>query len=109
MTFNQNEFDRDFEKFKHQVDESVMELTKTVEEEHKLEQEVTDIKKRRVEDDRKEREDLAKISHLRQKVREIETIKVRSHTQLQQMEEKARHEINEHVHDKDKMIKPLHH
>lgn len=84
------------------IRENTLEFTKAVEEAHKIEAEIPVLKA-------KLREDENRLAHLKPEIQKLERDKMEIHRELQQVEEENRHQINEHLTDRNKMIKPLGH
>lgn len=109
MSFNQNEFNRNFEKLRHEVQENLQELTREVEQEHKLEDEVKAKKAEIMADQRIITKDESEISRLKPHIRQLENEKRKVIQEVQMMESKSRTELNKNISNPSKMIKPLGH
>jgi uncharacterized small protein (DUF1192 family) len=99
---SQHEFDRDLQKFQQEVNENTHELMEKVEEKRKLQDEIA-------EDTHKVQEDKNRIAHLDPEIRKLEAEKLKIHQQLQHMEQVNRENLNSHLRDQTKQIRPLGH
>jgi len=90
---------KSFEEFRREIQETTTELTNDIKEEHRLEAEVSTLKQTLKEDERK-------IIHLKEEIRELEKEKLAEGRELAQLEQENRTQINEHLSDKSKMIRP---
>ena len=99
---SQHEFDRDFQKFKEEVNENTKELLEKVQEERAIELELGEL-------DKKEASDKIKLAHLKPEIRKLEEEKRKIHANLQHMEQENRQSLNEHSSGRNSLIRPLNH
>jgi chromosome segregation ATPase len=99
---SQHEFDRDLQKFQQEVNENTHELMEKVQEKRQLQDEIG-------KDTHQIQEDKNRIAHLDPEIRKLESEKIKIQRELQEIEQHNRQNINDHVSDKSKMIRPLNH
>lgn len=95
-------FKKTIGEFEQDMRENTLELTKDVDRAREIEAEIPALKE-------KLRHDESELNRLRPKIREEEHEKMEFHRQVQLLEQENRKDINEHLHDKSKMIKPIDH
>ena len=96
-----HQFDLEFKRFEQEMDKNTKELEEKVRESRKLTDEISTWQKSIEENKRK-------ISQLKPLIERLERDKLAHHRQLQQLEERNRARVNEHLVDKSKMIRPFH-
>lgn len=97
-----HKFDLDLRRFQEALEKDSHELTSMVDEKRRLEDEVKTWE-RNIETNKH------RIESLKPKIRELESNKIKHHNEIQKIEMSNRAEINEHLTDPHKMIRPLHH
>lgn len=81
------------------MEENRQELTKDVDRARELEADIPQLKTKLQQEERE-------LNRLKPEINKLQSEKIKIHREFQQMEEEGRREINEHLTDKSKMIKP---
>lgn len=102
-----NLFNKNFGKFEKSVQETVQELTKDVDQEHKLEAEVAEKKKEIIEDQMIIRKDEYEINRLKPEIRHLQQEKIKIAQDIQRFEQQSRDAVNKNISDRSQRIKPL--
>ncbi len=101
MTTSGHGFDLDFQRFERKMAEDTKELTEKVQKSRELEAEINTLQA-------KIAADKHEIEKMKPEIRHLEQEKSEQHHKLQDLEAKNREEINEHLHDRSKLIRPSH-